>query len=54
MNWLIRMSQIVRNPPSWQRVRIMLGAIVICILIAGFEKLFGWPEWLSVNNIRRP
>lgn len=50
--WLLRMSQLARNPPSMSRV--ILGAVVIgiCLLLAGAEWLGLWPEWLTVSTGR--
>ena len=44
------MSQWSRHPPSAQRVKIVLGAVVICLLIVGAEKLFGFPDWLTIRQ----
>jgi predicted acyltransferase len=49
--WLLRASRWVRNPPSEGRVRLVFGVIAICLLIAGYEWMFGWPDWLTVNRI---
>lgn len=48
-NWLIRMARWARNPPSWARVKLVLGVIAICLAIFFYEKLFGWPDFLTVN-----
>ncbi|MDP2085512.1 MAG: hypothetical protein Q8K20_09965 [Gemmobacter sp.] len=44
------MARWARNPPSTQRVLMWAGVIALCLGIAGFELLFGWPEALSVNR----
>ena len=49
-HWLIRMARWVRHPPSWGRVKLVLGVVVICLAIFGYEKLFGWPDVLTVNT----
>jgi predicted acyltransferase len=49
--WLIRAKRWAQNPPSEGRVKLVLGVIGICLLIAGYEWLYGWPEWLTVNRI---
>ena len=43
----------LRHPPSPARVRLVLGVLVVCALIAGAEYLWGWPDWLRVNGQRR-
>lgn len=50
--WLMRMARWVRNPPSPARVRLVLGVIALCLLVFGFEYLFGWPEALVPQKIR--
>ncbi|WP_170442578.1 hypothetical protein [Ruegeria arenilitoris] len=44
---LLRMSRWARNPPSDQRVKLVLGLIVLCLLIAGIEYMGWWPEWAT-------
>ena len=51
--WLVRMSKWARNPPSPQRVKLVLGIIALCLIIVGIEVFLGWPEWLTTNgNLR--
>jgi hypothetical protein len=49
-NWLIRMAQWARNPPSPQRVKLVLAVVAICFILFGIERLVGWPDWLRVNG----
>jgi predicted acyltransferase len=49
--WLVRAKRWAQNPPSEGRVKLVLGVIAVCLLIAGYEWLYGWPEWLTVNRI---
>jgi hypothetical protein len=49
--WLLRASRWARNPPSEGRVRLVFGVVALCLLIAGYEWMFGWPDWLTVNPI---
>ncbi|NVO22897.1 hypothetical protein HJ526_10465 [Donghicola sp. C2-DW-16] len=51
--WLVRMSRWVRNPPSPQRVKLVLGVIALCLILVAIEHFWGWPEWLTVNDTRR-
>lgn len=44
---LLRMSRWARNPPSDQRVKLVLGLIVLCVVIAGVEYMGWWPEWAT-------
>lgn len=50
--WLVRASRWARNPPSPARVNLVLGIIALCLLLAGFEFVFGWPEWAQVDSVR--
>jgi hypothetical protein len=49
--WLLRASRWARNPPSEGRVKLVFGVIAFCLLIAGYEWMYGWPDWLTVNRI---
>lgn len=49
--WLVRAKRWAQTPPSWGRVKLVFGVIAICLVIAGYEYLFGWPEWLTVNRL---
>ncbi|MGL6208641.1 MAG: hypothetical protein ACRC14_02285 [Paracoccaceae bacterium] len=50
LGWLMRMSQWARNPPPLRKVLLVLAVIGVCIAIWGFEQIWGWPEWLTVNG----
>ncbi len=50
LNWFIRMAQWARHPPSPQRVKLVVGVILLCFLLWGVELLWGWPDWLTVNG----
>lgn len=52
MVWLLRASRWARNPPPMRRVLLVLGVILVCLLIAGAEWLWSWPDWLKVNRLR--
>ncbi len=34
---LLRMKRLAQNPPSWGRVKLVLGVAAICLVIAGVE-----------------
>jgi hypothetical protein len=51
MLWLARAKQWARNPPSAGRVALVLGVIAVCVVIAGIEWAFGWPDWLTPNRL---
>lgn len=50
--WLLRAKRWAQKPPSWGRVKLVLGVVAICIAIAAYEWAFGWPDWLTVNRLR--
>ncbi len=52
LNWLLRMTQWLRHPPSGLQLRIMLGAVALALLLVGVEHFWGWPDWLRVNGSR--
>jgi hypothetical protein len=43
-----------RNPPSPEKVKLVLGVVLICFALWGVELLGLWPESLSVNPPARP
>lgn len=49
--WLIRAKRWAQHPPSWGRVKLVLGVVAVCLAIAGYEAAFGWPDWLTVNRL---
>ncbi len=49
---LVRISQLVRRPPSRQQMILYGSVIAASLLIAGAEWLWGWPEWLTPDNLR--
>jgi hypothetical protein len=53
MIWFLRMARWARNPPSPGRVKLVLGVVVACLLLVLLERLVGWPEWLTVEKLRR-
>ncbi|MBK5945121.1 hypothetical protein CCR83_01330 [Rhodobacter veldkampii DSM 11550] len=52
--WLMRMSRWARNPPSPQRVKIVLGAIALAFALWGLELAGLWPDWATLDKPARP
>jgi hypothetical protein len=52
--WLLRMARWVRHPPSPRRVALVLGVLAACLAIYGIEAIWGWPEALTVDRLKRP
>lgn len=51
--WLLRMTRWARNPPSLRRVVMVLGIVVVCLVLFGIERFWGWPEALTPDGGRR-
>lgn len=51
--WLVRAKRLVQNPPSEKQVMLVFGVILLCIILFGVERLVGWPDWLTPNDMRR-
>jgi hypothetical protein len=52
--WLLRAKRWAQNPPSMNRIMLAFGVIGFCVLIYLIERVFGWPSWLTPNDMRRP
>lgn len=50
--WLMRMAKWVRHPPSWGRVKLVVGVIAACFVIFGIEYFWGWPDTLTPDRVR--
>ena len=48
--WFLRMARWARRPPSARIVAIWAVVILLCLGVAGFELMFGWPEALTPAN----
>lgn len=51
--WFLRMSKWARNSPSAKRVKLVITAIALCLILVAIEKFIGWPDWLTVNRLPR-
>lgn len=50
--WFLRMKRWVQNPPSAGRVKLVLGVAAACLVLVAIERLFGWPDALTVDGLR--
>lgn len=50
--WLLRLAKWARHPPSWGRVKLVVGVVLLCVLLFAVESFFGWPEVLTPQKIR--
>ncbi len=48
--WLLKMKHLAQHPPSKKRIILVLGVIAFCVMIFAYERVFGWPEWLTVDK----
>lgn len=53
MRWLLRMSRWSRHPPSPRVLRVILLVAVLSLGLVAIERIWGWPEALTVNHGRR-
>jgi len=49
----LRMAKWAKRPPSEHQVKLFLGIFVICLILFGLERIFGWPEWLTLPDTPR-
>lgn len=48
--WLLRMRRWVQHPPSPRTVWLILGLIAFLLLLVAVERIWGWPEALTVDG----
>ncbi len=48
---LIRMAMLLRRPPSRRQLITMAVVLAVSLAIAGYERGFGWPDWLSAEPV---
>lgn len=53
LRWLLRAKRWAQHPPSPKKVAVILGVLAVCLLLAGIDHFWGWPEWLTVNGTGR-
>lgn len=53
INWLLRAVQWVRNPPSPTMVKFVLAIFVVALGLYAIERYLGWPDFLTVEPLRR-
>lgn len=51
--WLFRMARWAHRPPGEARVRLVLGVVALCLLLAAVEYFIGWPDWMSLQPTGR-
>ena len=51
-HWLLRMKRWAQNPPSSRQVLFVLAIIGFALALYAVERVFGWPEALTVERLR--
>jgi len=51
--WLLKAKRWAQNPPSMRQVIFYGAVIAACLAVGLYEWLFGWPDWLTVNSLRK-
>jgi hypothetical protein len=47
---LIRLAQWFRRPPPKRVVVFLLAVLLVSVSVALFERIHGWPDWLTVDQ----
>ncbi|SEM87156.1 hypothetical protein [Palleronia pelagia] len=53
LHWMLRAKRWAQNPPSAKQVKFVLAIIAVCIALFAYERIMGWPDWLTPNNVGR-
>ncbi|SFH24702.1 hypothetical protein SAMN04488020_108189 [Palleronia marisminoris] len=53
VRWLLRAKRWAQNPPSEDHVKLVLTVIVACVSLYLVDLIWGWPDWLSVDQSGR-
>lgn len=51
--WLVRTKRWAKNPPSTQRIKLVFGVVLLCVILVGIEKFIGVPEWMQLERSGR-
>lgn len=54
LTWLLRAKRWAARPPSTQRVLMVLGIVVVCLVLFAIERTVGWPDSLTADRMRVP
>ena len=50
--WLMRAKRWAQNPPSPAKIKFIAVIILICVILFAIEQIWGWPVWLTPNDMR--
>ncbi len=51
--WLLKAKRWAQNPPSPAKIKFVATILVVCFLLFAVERIWGWPDWLTPNDLRR-
>jgi hypothetical protein len=54
LGWFLRMVRWARNPRSEAKVRLVVGIVAICLVLAGIEYFGFWPDWARTSGVVGP
>ena len=49
----LRMAKWAKRPPSASQVKWFFVILGLCLALVGYERLFGWPDWLTLPDTPR-
>lgn len=52
MRGFLWMKRLAERPPSRRRIILVTTVLGLCLVLWGYERLFGWPEALKTERIR--
>ncbi|MBJ3762899.1 hypothetical protein ILP92_09090 [Maribius pontilimi] len=52
-HWMMRAKRWAQNPPSAKQVKLVLVVIAVCIALFAYERVMGWPDWLTPDPVGR-
>ncbi|HEY8610809.1 MAG TPA: hypothetical protein VIL69_05890 [Roseomonas sp.] len=51
---LFLMWRLWRNPPSRQKLIVMMVALGLALGLVLVERFAGWPDWMKTERVPRP
>ncbi|EBA10988.1 hypothetical protein [Roseobacter sp. CCS2] len=51
--WLLKFKRWAQNPPSPAKIKFVAGILLVCFVMFAIERIWGWPAWLTPNDMRR-
>ncbi|MFK5997661.1 MAG: hypothetical protein QM492_06100 [Rhodobacterales bacterium] len=53
LRWLLRMKRWSAHPPSPARVKLVFAILLACAALYGYDYLYGWPKFLTLDGAAR-